>query len=117
MQAPEILEGSSASAASDVYAFGLVMWEFLTWQQPWQGQAMYMVSCAPLLSAATTDGVVTAQILSAVPFLPCCTCTIAVQIPQLVINGGRPAVPSRPDLPGPDTSRFAGLDAYLQLMR
>ena len=41
----------------------------------------------------------------------------AVQIPQLVINGGRPAVPSRPELPGPDTSQFSGLDAYLQLMR
>ena len=40
-----------------------------------------------------------------------------VQIPQLVINGGRPEIPSRPNLPGPDTASFASLDAYLALMR
>ena len=42
---------------------------------------------------------------------------LCVQIPQLVINGGRPEIPSRPNLPGPDTASFASLDAYLDLMR
>ncbi|KAI7844896.1 hypothetical protein COHA_001545 [Chlorella ohadii] len=39
--APEILRGGRASAAADVYAFGLVLWELLTWRLPWlEGQPM-----------------------------------------------------------------------------
>ena len=37
MQAPELLRGGHASAAADTYAFGLVLWELLTWRLPWQG--------------------------------------------------------------------------------
>ena len=44
MQAPEILERSPATMASDVYSFGLVMWEVLVWQLPWTGEPMYTVS-------------------------------------------------------------------------
>ena len=35
MQAPELLRGGHASAAADTYAFGLVLWELLTWRLPW----------------------------------------------------------------------------------
>ncbi len=37
MQAPELVlvKGARASKASDVFAFGLVMWEVLTWELPW----------------------------------------------------------------------------------
>ena len=34
-----------------------------------------------------------------------------------MLEGLRPHVPSRASLPGPDTATFAGLDAYIQLMR
>lgn len=34
--APEMLESATkASARSDVYAFGIVLWELLTWELPW----------------------------------------------------------------------------------
>ncbi|KAL4441022.1 hypothetical protein ABPG77_010453 [Micractinium sp. CCAP 211/92] len=35
--APEVLHGARATLASDVFAFGLVMWELLTWELPWTG--------------------------------------------------------------------------------
>ena len=34
--APEVLQGEGATPASDVFSFGIVMWELLTWQLPWQ---------------------------------------------------------------------------------
>jgi serine/threonine protein kinase len=33
--APEVLGGKSPTAASDVFSFGVVMWELLTWKLPW----------------------------------------------------------------------------------
>lgn len=39
------------------------------------------------------------------------------QIVSLVLGGGRPPVPPREQLPGADTPEFAGLDAFLGLMK
>jgi len=33
--APEVLKGGQAGVASDVYSFGIVLWELLTWKLPW----------------------------------------------------------------------------------
>ena len=33
--APEVLSGESATQATDVFAFGVVLWELLTWELPW----------------------------------------------------------------------------------
>ena len=32
---PEVLSGGKFTAAGDVFAFGVVMWELLTWDIPW----------------------------------------------------------------------------------
>ncbi|CAD7695677.1 unnamed protein product [Ostreobium quekettii] len=34
--APEVLEKNLHTTASDVYPFGIIMWELLTWEQPWE---------------------------------------------------------------------------------
>ena len=33
--APEVMGGDTAAATADVFAFGVVLWELLTWQLPW----------------------------------------------------------------------------------
>ena len=40
-----------------------------------------------------------------------------LQVGATIRQGGRPEVPPREALPGPDTAAWAGLDAYVQLMR
>ncbi len=35
--APEVLRGGPFHTAADVYGFGLVLWELMTWEVPWQG--------------------------------------------------------------------------------
>ncbi|KAI3436086.1 hypothetical protein D9Q98_002144 [Chlorella vulgaris] len=42
--APEIVEGGQATAKSDVFAFGLVMFELLTWQLPWGNAPHYRIA-------------------------------------------------------------------------
>jgi serine/threonine protein kinase len=44
--APEVVEGGQATAESDVFSFGLVMFELLTWQLPWGIQPHYKASGA-----------------------------------------------------------------------
>ncbi|EFN52530.1 hypothetical protein CHLNCDRAFT_13628, partial [Chlorella variabilis] len=46
--APEVLMGQNATAASDVFSFGTVLWELLTWQLPWEGANLYQVRQAHL---------------------------------------------------------------------
>ncbi|KAL4517811.1 hypothetical protein Ndes2437B_g03932 [Nannochloris sp. 'desiccata'] len=33
--APEVLNGDNTTAAADVFSFGVVLWELLTWKLPW----------------------------------------------------------------------------------
>ena len=42
--APEVLGEEKATTSSDVFSFGVVMWEVLTWQPPWKGVTTYGVS-------------------------------------------------------------------------
>ena len=40
-----------------------------------------------------------------------------MQIMYAVLQGERPAIPPRHELPGPDTLSFSGLEAYIALMK
>lgn len=42
-QAPEVIAHQNFSKASDVYAFGLIMWELLTWALPFEQSSSYQV--------------------------------------------------------------------------
>lgn len=41
--APEILEGQPPSLGSDIYAFGIVMWEVLMLSIPWEDQTSWSI--------------------------------------------------------------------------
>ena len=47
--APEILAGRGYTFSSDVYSFGIILWEFLTWRVPWHEYGPWQVRiCWPL---------------------------------------------------------------------
>ncbi|CAL5228984.1 g12220 [Coccomyxa viridis] len=48
--APEILAGRGYTFSSDVYSFGIILWEFLTWRVPWHEFGPWQVV------AMVTDG-------------------------------------------------------------
>jgi len=41
--APEQIDGAPTNARSDIYSLGLVAWEMLTGERPWEGEALYNV--------------------------------------------------------------------------
>jgi serine/threonine protein kinase len=41
---PEVLKGRPATEASDVYAFGVVLWEVTHWSEPFVGQSSFSVA-------------------------------------------------------------------------
>ncbi len=41
--APEQIDGAQADARSDLYSLGLVTWEMLTGQRPWEGESLFNV--------------------------------------------------------------------------
>ena len=42
--APEVIRDSQIGTAGDVYSFAIIMWEMLTWQQPYEEMMSVQVS-------------------------------------------------------------------------
>lgn len=41
--APEVLAGKSYDCAADVFSFGIILWELLTWHIPWEDLGPWQV--------------------------------------------------------------------------
>lgn len=51
--APEVLAGKRYDCAADVYSFGIILWELLTWQIPWEDLGPWQVISSCLVTAHT----------------------------------------------------------------
>lgn len=52
--APEVVTQQHYSKAADVYSFGLILWELLTWQLPWADLGPFQVGLS-LMCMHQTD--------------------------------------------------------------
>lgn len=46
--APEVLRDEPSNEKSDLYSFGVIMWELATLQQPWGNLNPAQVGCLPV---------------------------------------------------------------------
>lgn len=123
--APEVLQGGSATAASDVFSFGILLWELLSWRVPWSGMNPFQASHAG--RHACWQACVRRHVCAGCHKSACPGCapdvpaalrpTLHSQIRRAVLDGARPELPRREALPGPGAPALAGLDAYCRLMQ
>lgn len=118
--APECLRGGRATTASDIYSFGLVMFELLTWKLPFPGGQPFQARQGGW-KALHAAGVRLQAIDQAWPGrtaeVPPGSFILHPQMRRWVLDGVRPQVPPPAELPGPDAAPPAALETYCSLMR
>jgi serine/threonine protein kinase len=76
--APEVIRDSQIGTAGDVYSFAIIMWELLTWQQPYEEMMSVQVR-------GGTDGAALASALSrSLSSIPCTNIHTHVLSPSCV---------------------------------
>ena len=135
--APELMQGEQATLASGVFAFGVVLWEVMTWKLPWGsanpwtvscllgggepgGQGIRMPACTRVGPAERLIGLFGLTGLFGLLSVHICLPALPalLQLVSLVTQGGRLEIPPRERLPGgADTAAFGGLDAYVALTK
>lgn len=43
----QVIASQTFSKAGDVYSFGIILWELLTWKVPWEEHNLFQVCCSP----------------------------------------------------------------------
>ena len=43
----QVIDSQKFSKGADVYSFGIILWELLTWEVPWEEQNPFQVPCPP----------------------------------------------------------------------
>ena len=44
----QVVSKHDYSKAADVYSFGIILWEMMTWRLPWEELNPFQVDCSPL---------------------------------------------------------------------
>ena len=92
-------------------------WELLTWTVPWGGVDFWEVRHLPRSGLERGDTRAAAPAAARPYRSPLPARARSMKIVSSLMRGDRLPVPPREHLPGPDTLRFTGLDAYVALMQ
>ena len=125
--APEVLAGGQGGLSADVWAFGTVMWELLTWQLPFSGMNPYQVRhltawprpSPPAWFPARNPAVPLHTSLwhcfsCALPAVPPLSIMQIINAVQAQENGAALPVPPPEQLPA---GTFSQLDKYVEIMQ